>query len=82
MIKKGNVAAEMQEKKNSFICSMVEDKNERDVKIEALIREQYSMSMELALHRKKLMGILPDEEWNNYCTYVQECIEKASEEAS
>ena len=60
---------------------LVEEKNEEDAKIEALIRQEggYSMSQELAIHRKKLMGILPDDEWNAYCTYVQACIDKVRE---
>ena len=56
---------------------LVEEKSEEDKKIELLIRTRYSMSMETALHRKKLMGILPDSEWNEYCTFVQECIDEA-----
>ena len=60
---------------------LVEEKNEKDAKIEALIRQEggYSMSQELAIHRKKMMGILPDEEWDRYCAYVQECIGKVRE---
>ena len=57
----------------------MEEKNEEDAKIEALIRQEggYSMSQELAIHRKRAMGILPDEEWDRYCAYVQECIDEA-----
>ena len=34
------------------------------------------MSQELAMHRKKLMGIEDTAEWNEYCAYVQECIDR------
>ena len=75
-IKKGNVAAEMNTKANSAVTGLLAEKSEEDMRIETLIRERFSMSMETALHRKKLMGILPDAEWNKYCTFIQECIDE------
>lgn len=77
IIKKGNVELDMAIKANSAIAGLVAEKSEEDVRIETLIRTRYSMSMETALHRKKLMGILPDAEWNEYCAFVQECIDEA-----
>lgn len=75
-IKKGDVAAEMNTKANSVVTGLLTEKSDEDVRIETLIRQRYSMSMETALHRKKLMGILPDAEWNEYCTFIQECIDE------
>ena len=79
-IKKGNVEQEMQTKKNSSISQLVAEASEEDAKINLLIREKYSMSQELALHRKKLLGTATDEEWQEYNAYVEECIVKAREE--
>lgn len=79
-IKKGNVEQEMQTKKNSSISLLVAEASEEDAKINLLIREKYSMSQELELHRKKLNGTLADEEWAEYNAYVEQCIVKAREE--
>lgn len=54
---------------------LVEEMSDTDLKIEMLIRQKYSMSMETKIHREKLMGKIDDEEWNNYCNYIQECID-------
>ena len=56
---------------------LVEEMSDTDLKIEMLIRRKYSMSMETKIHREKLMGKIDDEEWNEYCTFVQECIDEA-----
>lgn len=53
-----------------------DEQNEEDAKIVLLIRERYTLSMELALHRKKLVGAVDEDEWNTYQNYVLECIEK------
>jgi len=78
-IQKGNLALEMQQKQLSADTMYVKEMSAEDVAIEGLIRKRYSMSMELALHRKKLMGTVDEDEWNEYCEYVEECIEKARE---
>lgn len=79
-IQRGNIGAEMIEKRTSFQASLLADTSEKDTKIEMLIREKYSNSMEIALHRKKLMGVADETEWTSYCAYVQECIDKVREE--
>ena len=53
-----------------------DEQNEEDAKIVLLIRERYTLSMELALHRKKLVGAVDEDEWNTYQNYVLECIER------
>lgn len=50
-----------------------------EINIEELIRENYSLSQEVALHRKKLMGTVDPEEWDEYVAFVEECIAKARE---
>ena len=55
---------------------LVRDSSDEDTQIEQLIRQRYSMSQELALHRKHAMGVLEAEEWDAYCTYVQGCIDE------
>lgn len=60
--------------------SLIEDRKNEDIIIESYIREKYSLSNEIAIHRKKLMGILSNEEWDEYTSYVLECIEKAREQ--
>ena len=79
-IQKGNIGDEMLKKRTSFQASLLADTSEEDIKIEMLIREKYSNSMEIALHRKKLMGVADETEWTSYCAYVQECIDKVREE--
>jgi len=79
-IQNGNIAEEMTNKKNSSDLVLLQEASEEDIKIEHYIREQYSLSMELALHRKKAMGVVDETEWQNYCDFVQECIAKAREE--
>ena len=54
-----------------------DEENEEDAKIVLLIRARYTLSMELALHRKKLVGAVDEDEWNAYQNYVLECIERA-----
>jgi len=54
--------------------------SEQDMKIEQLIREKYSLSQEIALHRKKLIDAVEPQEWDDYNNYVIECIAKAREE--
>lgn len=43
------------------------------------IREKYSLSKELSLHRKKMLGIVDNTEWQEYVDYVNECILKVKE---
>ena len=76
-ITKANNQEEANMKKASFLSSLVDEKTEEEIKTECLIREKYSISQELMLHRKKLMNTLPDEEWNEYVSFVEECIERA-----
>lgn len=76
---KGNVSADMTAKQNSVDSMLIKEATDEDFAIEVLIRERYSMSKETALHRKQLMGTLPEDEWSEYCAFVEECIEKARE---
>ena len=50
-----------------------------DEQIQALIRRQYSHSKEHAILRQHAMGTLSDEEWREYCEYVEKCIAEARE---
>lgn len=79
-ITKGNNAEEATIKKASFLSSLVDEKTDKEIQVECLIREQYSISQEIMLHRKKLMGVLSEEEWAAYVAFVEECIAKANEE--
>lgn len=58
----------------------MDEKTDKEIKVECLIREQYSISQEIMLHRKKLMGVLSKEEWDAYVAFIEECIAKADEE--
>ena len=78
-ITKGNIPEEMQMKKASLQSQLVSEASEQEVKIELLIREKYSLSQELKLHREKLMGKYSSE-WDEYCAYIEECIRKVEEE--
>ncbi len=55
---------------------LLNDRVDDDRKIEQLIREKISLSKELSILRKQAMGVLPIEEWDDYCTFIQECIDK------
>lgn len=72
--------AEANMKKASFLSSLVDEKTEEEIRIEMLIREKYSISQELCLHREKLMRKVDSDEWNEYTAYVEECIEKVRSE--
>lgn len=71
-IRKGNAAYDRHQKETDLKVSLIEEQTPEEVAIELLIRERYSMSQELALHRKAIMG--NSEEWDVYCEYVQECV--------
>lgn len=75
-IKRGNIGYERKQRDTDLKLSLVQEATDEEVRIEFLIRDRYSMSQELALHRKKLMGTVPEEEWTTYCDYVEECIER------
>lgn len=45
--------------------------------VNELVRERYSVSAELALHRKAISGIT--DEYNTYNAYVEQCKAKAKE---
>ena len=77
IIKRGNVNREKAEKERDLKIKLIEDSCDEDVRIELLIRKGYSLSEELALHRKKMAGLCEETEWNEYNAYVQKCIEKA-----
>ena len=79
-IEKGNIPQETKTKEVDFISSLVKEATDEDIKINSLIRERYSMSQEMALHRKKIMGIINDDEWNAYAVYIALCIEKVRRE--
>ena len=79
LIIKNNVQEEMNNKKNSSQSALIAEQTEEEHKINMLIRERYSMSQELELHRKKLNGTLSDEDWETYNAYVEECIKQVRE---
>ena len=75
--------AEANTKKAASGAMLCDEPNAENDKIVRLIREAgYSLSMELALHRKKLIGAVDEDEWNAYQTCVLECIAKAKEETT
>lgn len=78
-IRKGNIGYDKRQKELDAKIFLVEEQSEEEVRIENLIREKYSLSQELALHRKKAMGSAhySKAEWDEYCSYVEECIERA-----
>ena len=78
-IKKPNMDQEHRNKATDLKTQLIQEASDEEVGIELMIREKYSMSQELAIHRKKLMGILDESEWNEYCEYVQECIRESKE---
>lgn len=61
---------------------MTEETDETDSKVVLLIRERYSLSKELCLHRKKLIGTVDAQEWSAYVDYVLECIAKVDAEVT
>ncbi len=73
---KPNREQEHRNKTTDLKVFLVEEASEEEVNIELAIREKYSMSQELALHRKKLMGTADPSEWDEYTAFVQECIDK------
>lgn len=80
IIKHKDLENEANVKANACRSQYADEPNEKDAKIVLLIRERYTLSMELALHRKKLVGAVDEDEWNAYQNYVLECIERAKEE--
>ena len=76
-IRKGNWANEQIQKSKDLKLGLVSEASQEETEIELLIRENYSLSQELALHRKKAMGIVDEAEWDTYVTYVQACIDRA-----
>lgn len=87
LIKKRDRNSESISKLESQV-ELTKEANSKDIKIEFYIRnglddhEGISMSKETGILRKKLMGILSDEEWNDYTTFIEKCISKVSEEIS
>lgn len=73
---KPNREQEHRNKTTDLKVFLVEEASDEEVNIELAIREKYSMSQELALHRKKLMGAVEPSEWDEYTAYVQACIDK------
>lgn len=61
---------------------LVKESSEEDVRIEELIRERYSLSQELAIHRKLLVGVYTanSPEVVEYNSYVVDCINQARTE--
>ena len=62
-----------------LMARFVGEASTEEINIEEEIRKQYSLSQEVALHRKRLMGTATDEEWDAYTAYVEECITKVRE---
>ena len=78
-IKKPNREQEHRNKMTDLKTQLVQEASDVEVGIELKIREKYSMSQELALHRKMLMGVLDENEWAEYCEYVQKCVNESKE---
>ena len=70
---KKDISTEQKLAKLMMWAGLVKDSSDEDMAIELLIRQRYSMSQETALHRKKLMGTISDDEWNEYVAYIEEC---------
>ena len=66
--------------KLNLLTRFVGEASDEDIRIEDLIRNRYSLSNELSLHRKKAMGIIDNAEWDEYCAFVEECIAEARRE--
>lgn len=64
---------------NSHDVALIKE-NEEEYGIEALIREKYSLSQEIAILRKVHLGKVSEEEFKEYSDYVEECIKKARKE--
>lgn len=77
IIKKANISRERKEKEQDLKISLIAESSPEETEIEVLIRRKYSLSQEIALHRKSIMGVCDKSEWDDYCTYVQECIDEA-----
>ena len=75
-ITKARWANEQIQKEKDLKLQLVSEATEEETEIELLIRQEYPLSRELALHRKKAMGTLDTDEWDAYVAYVQECIDK------
>jgi len=75
-IRKGDWANEQIQKSKDLKLGLVSEASQEETEIELLIRENYSLSQELALHRKKAMGIVDEAEWDTYVAYVQACIDR------
>lgn len=64
---------------------LTKELTEEDKKIVGYIRngienhEGISLSQELCIHRKKILGIINDDEWNDYVDFVNKCIQKGRE---
>ena len=81
IIKKPDKELERQVSKLGSQMIFSDEPDELDAKIVSKIRLEYSTSRELALHRKKLLGIVDEEEWQTYVDYVVKCIEEAKKES-
>lgn len=74
-VEKKDISTEQRLAKLMMWAGLVKDSSDEDMEIEILIRQRYSMSQETAIHRKKLMGTIEDEEWQDYVDYVEACKE-------
>lgn len=77
---KKDVDLQMLATRAAYKAEYVGETTETDRTINGLIREKYSLSQEVCLHRKKMMGTVGDEEWTEYCNFVEDCIKKAEEQ--
>lgn len=63
---------------------LVKDASDKDTNIEYNIRkgtqnhDGISLSQEIGILRKKILGTLSDEDWNDYTSFIQECIDLAN----
>ena len=54
--------------------ALIDEKDNREARIVEAIRTRYTLSEELALHRKKEMGTIDPDEWSAYCDFVESVI--------
>lgn len=78
-IKTNDMSEKMRLDEANLRTDLIKEATDLEITIEFYIREKYSLSQEVAIHRKKLLGELTDEEWNEYNDFVKDCIERAKE---
>ena len=60
--------------KHGSQIALIDERDETEARIVTAIRQRYSLSEELALHRKKAMGTVDATEWDEYCAFVESVV--------